>query len=516
MRNSTHLLKRLFVMCLVCVRLAAEQGSTTLQQEVRAYRVAHQKQIIAELVKLLSVPNRAADSQDIERNADAIKSMLARRGISVQLLRVPGAPPLVLGEMRTQGAKATIGVYAHYDGQPVDSAQWKNPPFQPVIRDQNGKEVDWSAAVHIDPEWRIYARSASDDKAPITATMAALDALHAASVPPVVNLKFMFEGEEEAGSIHLPEILQQHPDALDADIWLLCDGPVHQSRRMQVFFGARGTTDLEVTTYGPARGLHSGHYGNWAPNPIVLLAHLIDSMRDTDGKILISRFYEDVRPLTATEKQALAKTPAADEQLKRELAVSTPEGDGVPLAEQILKPALNLRGIQAGHVGEQAANVISTEAQASIDFRLVPNQTPEQVRQRVEEHVSRQGFFIVRENPDLATRLAHPHVAKLQWGSGYPPYRASMDNAAAQAVVRAIETATRKPLIQVVSLGGSVPMYLFEGKNHTPVIGVPIANHDNNQHAADENLRLQNLWDAIEVYSAIFAEFDPHAANKHH
>ena len=123
MRNSTHLLKRLFVMCLVCVRLAAEQGSTTLQQEVRAYRVAHQKQIIAELVKLLSVPNRAADSQDIERNADAIKSMLARRGISVQLLRVPGAPPLVLGEMRTQGAKATIGVYAHYDGQPVDSAQ---------------------------------------------------------------------------------------------------------------------------------------------------------------------------------------------------------------------------------------------------------------------------------------------------------------------------------------------------------------------------------------------------------
>jgi acetylornithine deacetylase/succinyl-diaminopimelate desuccinylase-like protein len=434
--------------------------------------------------------------------------MLEIRGIKVQMLRVPGAPPLVLGELRTSGAKPTVGIYAHYDGQPADPAQWRNPPFIPVLRDQNGKEIDWNAATNLDPEWRIYARSASDDKAPIVATMAALDALHASNAPLSVNLKFMFEGEEEAGSIHLPEILKQHPDALEADIWLLCDGPVHQSRRMQVFFGARGTTDLEITTYGPARPLHSGHYGNWAPNPIVLLTHLLDSMRDTTGKILIPGFYDDVRPLTATEKQALAETPAADQQLKRELAISAPEGDGALLAEQILKPALNVRGIQAGHVGEQAANVISTEAQASIDFRLVPDQTPEKVRERVEEHVTRQDFFIVHENPDTPTRLAHAHLAKLQWGSGYPPYRASMGNAAAQAVVRAIESASGGPIIQVVTLGGSVPMYLFEGSKHTPVIGVPIANHDNNQHAADENLRLQNLWDAIEVYAAVFTEFE--------
>src|SRR5262249_5397066 len=198
--------------------------------------------------------------------------------------------------------RSTIGIYAHYDGQPVDPAQRTSPPFSPVVRDQSGKQIDWEGAANLDPEWRIYARSTSDDKVPIEATMAALDAIRSSSTPLSVNVKFMFEGEEEAGSVHLPDILKDNSDALEADIWLLSDGPVHQSRRMQVFSGARGETDLEMTVYGPARPLHSGHYGNWAPNPIMLLTHLIDSMRDVDGKILVSAFYDDVRPLTQTEK----------------------------------------------------------------------------------------------------------------------------------------------------------------------------------------------------------------------
>jgi acetylornithine deacetylase/succinyl-diaminopimelate desuccinylase-like protein len=491
----------------VGVGLAVAQQPVGVREKVHSYRLAHEKEIVGEFVRLLSIPNHASDNSDIERIADFIKELLEARGVTVRFLRVPGAPPVVLGELRTPGARLTIGIYAHYDGQPVDPAQWLSPAFSPIIRDQNMREIDWQAAATFDPQWRIYARSSSDDKAPIEGTMAALDALRASNLRLSVNVKLMFEGEEEAGSTHLPEILKQHPDALDADIWLLCDGPVHQSRRMQVFFGARGETDLEMTVYGPARPLHSGHYGNWAPNPIVLLAHLIDSMRSTDGKILISGFYDDVRPLTATEEEALAKTPAVDEQLKGELAIAAPEGGGAPLAAQILKPALNLRGVQGGLVGAKAANVISTEAVASIDFRLVPNQTPGKVRERVEDHIARQGFFIVHDTPDLAIRRAHAHVVKLQWGAGYPPYRAAMDNALAQNAIRGIEAETSGPVIQVVTLGGSVPMYLLEGKNRTPIIGVPIANHDNNQHAANENLCLQNLWDAVQVYAAIFADF---------
>jgi acetylornithine deacetylase/succinyl-diaminopimelate desuccinylase-like protein len=485
---------------------ATEQQAFDTSNEVRRYRTAHEKSILREFAQLLSIPNLASDTPDIERNAQAVETMLESRGVTVRLVRIAGVPPLVYGELGAQGPAPWIGIYAHYDGQPVDPAQWKSPPFHPVMRDQSGNTIDWESQAQTNPEWRIYARSSSDDKAPIEATMAALDALHASRTPLSISVKFLFEGEEEAGSPHLAEVLNANPDVLKADIWLLCDGPVHQSRRMQVFFGARGTTDLEMTVYGPARPLHSGHYGNWAPNPIVILTHLLDSMRDTDAHILIPGFYDDVRPLTPTEQKALAATPPADEELKQELALARSEGDGALLAAQILKPALNVRGIQGGHVGKQATNVISTEASASIDFRLVPDQTPEKVRERVEKFIADQGFFIVHDAPDVAVRRAHARVVKLKWGTGYPAYRASMDSAAAQAVVRTIQEMRGEPIIQVVTLGGSIPMYLFEGKDHTPVIGVPIANHDNNQHAADENLRLQNLWDAIELYAAIFAE----------
>ena len=486
--------------------ICAQDSAAPVRDQVRTYREAHEKQIIGEFVSLLSIPNHAGDTADIERNAQAISAMLQARGVTVRLLRVPSASPVVFGELRTPGATRTIGIYAHYDGQPVVPAQWQHPAFNPVLRDASGREVNWQAQEHFDPQERLYARSTSDDKAPIETTMAALDALRSAHVTPSVNLKFFFEGEEEAGSPHLADIIAKYPETLDADAWLLCDGPVHQSGRMQVDFGSRGDIDLEMTVYGPARPLHSGHYGNWAPNPIVLLTHLLDSMRDADAHILIPGFYDDVRPLTPSERRMLAQTPAADEQLKQELAIAQPEGDGAKLAEQILKPAINVHGIQAGHVGEEAANVIGTEARASFDIRLVPNQTPERVRQEIEQHITRQGFFIVHQTPDLVTRCAHARVVKLEWGAGYPAYRAPVDNPMAQAVVRSVEQATGGPIIQVVSLGGSVPMYLFEGKEHRPVIGVPIANADNNQHAANENLRLQNLWDGIEIFGTLFAQ----------
>ncbi|HEY8713604.1 MAG TPA: peptidase dimerization domain-containing protein [Thermoanaerobaculia bacterium] len=188
-----------------------------------------------------------------------------------------------------------------------------------------------------------------------------------------------------------------------ADAWMLCDGPVHQSRPPLLYFGARGVTNVELTVYGPIRALHSGHYGNWAPNPIVTLTHLIDSMRDTEARILIEHFYDDVAPLKATERAALASAPPFDDEIRKELALGRTEG-GATLNEQILRPALNLRGIAAGNVGEKASNSIPAEARTSIDFRLVPNETPEHVRDLVERHIAKQGFFIVRDPPDAATR----------------------------------------------------------------------------------------------------------------
>jgi acetylornithine deacetylase/succinyl-diaminopimelate desuccinylase-like protein len=465
----------------------------------RAWRVRHEREIALELMQLVAIPNLASDTANIERNAEAIAAAFTRRGAMVQLLRVDGAPPLVVASLPAPKATSTIALYAHYDGQPVDATQWKSPPWQAVLRSAAGETIEPSAK--IDPEARVYGRSASDDKAPIIAMLAALDAIKAAHGTPAANLKFVFEGEEEAGSPHLAAYLEKYGKELAADAWLLCDGPVHQSRRQLLNFGARGVTDVEITVYGPSRPLHSGHYGNWAPNPIVTLTHLIDSMRDTDAHILIEHFYEDVTPLSDAERDAIAAAPPVDDDLRRELALGRTEG-GKPLNEQILLPALNLRGILGGHVGEQASNTISSEARASIDFRLVPAQTPARVRELVEAHIARQGFFIVHDAPDAATRAAHANVARLQWGPGYPAARTPLDAPFSRRVANLITEATGVAPVRLPSLGGSIPMYLFA---RTPVINVPIVNHDNNQHAANENLRIQNLWDGIELFAALFS-----------
>src|SRR5262249_30752170 len=159
-----------------------------------------------------------------------------------------------------------------------------------------------------------------------------------------VNLKFFLEGEEEAGSPHLERILEENAGRLQSDLWLLFDGPVHQSRRMQIYFGARGVTGVEVTAYGALRRLHSGHYGSWAPNPAVELARLVATLRDSEGQVLIPGFLDDVRPPSQTERKAIAAAPDIDGELKRELGLARTEGSGETLLDTLMRPALNVRG----------------------------------------------------------------------------------------------------------------------------------------------------------------------------
>ena len=491
--------------------LAGAIRGDELRDQVRAYRAAHEKEIVRELSDLLALPNVATRIPDIERNADSLTELLRRRGFTVQRLSAgEGTPPALYGELEVSGAKRTVLFYAHYDGQPVDQKGWVSEPFKPVLRTgplgEGVKEVDLASVQGpLNPEWRLFARSASDDKAPIVAILTALDALRASGRQPAVNVKLFLEGEEEQGSPHLTEILRQHAPVLAADAWILCDGPVHPTRRMQVYYGARGVTGLEITVYGPVRPLHSGHYGNWAPNPAVTLVHLLASLRDEEGRILIPGFYDDVRPLTEAEKRAVEAMPAVEESLAGELGLGRTEG-GARLQDRLMAPALNLRGLRAAEVGEAAANAIPTEAQASIDFRLVPDQTPQRVRERVEAFLRSHGWFLADKAPDRETRRAHPRIARLSWSLDYPAARTDMSLPASRAVASVVESTVGGPVVQVPMLGGSVPMYLFTESVKSPVIGVPIVNHDNNQHGINENLRLQNLWDGIEVYAALMAE----------
>ena len=483
-------------------------ASASIVDAVRARVRSHEPEILREYAELLALPNLASDPVGIRRNAEHIVAMLEKRGVHARLLSGAGGPPAVYGELAV-GAPKTVALYAHYDGQPVTPAHWASPPWAPVLRTgrlgPGVKDVDLATLVApVGGEWRLFARSAADDKAPIQAIVSALDALTALRARPAVNLKLLFEGEEEAGSPHLRAVLEANRDLLRCDAWLLCDGPVHQSRRMQLGFGARGVATLELTLYGPARAVHSGHYGNWAPNPALALAHLLAGLRDLDGRITIPGFYDEVRPPTAAERAALAVFPDTDAALRDELALPATEAGGARLVERILLPALNVRGLASGAIGDAAANAISTEARASIDFRLVPDQTPDKVRARLEAHLGVLGYHVVHAAPTFEERRTTPRLVRLEWGDGYPAGRTAMDAAFSRRLLDVVGSATGERPIALPTSGGSVPMYLFAEVFATPAVSLPIVNHDDDQHAANESLRIQNLWDGTAVFAAVF------------
>jgi acetylornithine deacetylase/succinyl-diaminopimelate desuccinylase-like protein len=481
-------------------------------QQVHDYRIKNEDRIVRELAEFLAIPNVASDTVNIQKNAAHLAGMLRARGIETQLLEIAGRGPVVLGKLTTPGAKHTVVFYAHYDGQPVDAAAWTGgQPFEPALRtdsiESGGKRIGFPPSGHYEDDWRIYARSASDDKSPIVALLAAIDALRAQKVPLGINLKMIFEGEEEAGSTNLQRTLEQHKDLLGGDVLITADGPVHQSGRPLVFFGNRGDIGLDVTAYGPVRALHSGHYGNWAPNPAMELSRLLASMKDADGRVLIDGYYDDVVPLSGLEKEALARMPDNDAELEHELGIAKPEGGGKKLVELLQEPSLNVRGISSAYVGERAQNVVPDKAEASLEARLVKGEDPQKKSEQIVGFIRKQGYFVIDHDPTMDERRAHALIAKVIDEGGYRASRTAMDLPVSKALVQVVQEATDRSTVIAPTLGGSVPMYIFEDLG-LPWIGVPIVNYDNHQHSSDENLRLGHFWRGIEIYAAILADLD--------
>jgi acetylornithine deacetylase/succinyl-diaminopimelate desuccinylase-like protein len=489
--------------------IRAATAEETLTQ-VRAWREANGSSLLQDFAELLSIPNVSSDTVNIQRNAEAIRLQLAKRGVEAELWTLSdGVPPVVYGYLPAEGVRRTLGVYVHYDGQPVDESQWTHPAWTPVLYTQSQEEGGTQRSLpgeeeEIDPEWRLYGRSTGDDKAPLAAIFAALDALRASEISLTSNLVFLFEGEEEAGSDHLDTYMEAHRDALQVDAWLICDGPVHQSRRPQLVFGVRGYTGLDLTVFGATRYLHSGHYGNWAPNPALRLSRLLASMKDEEGNVLVENFYESTEGVSGAEIEAMASLPDFDDQLRRELGLARTEVENAPLADRLLLPSLNIRGLQSATVGEAARNIIPTEATASIDIRLAKGNDPQVMLDLVEAHIREQGFHIVTEEPDLVTRLEFPKVIRVDRRTGYRAARTSMDLPIAQEIIAAAGRAADGNLVLLPTLGGSLPLYLFTDTLATPVVITPIANHDNNQHGPNENLRLANLWYGIDLMASLF------------
>ncbi|HET7260160.1 MAG TPA: M20/M25/M40 family metallo-hydrolase [Candidatus Acidoferrum sp.] len=486
-------------------------------QEVRDYRIDNEDRMVRELAEFLAIPNVANDTANIQKNAARLVEMLEARGVETHLLPIAGRGPVVFGKLTNPEATRTVIFYAHYDGQPVDPAAWTDgTPFVPVLRsdaiEAGGKPIPFPAnsakqpAIYKD-DWRIYARSASDDKSPIIALLSALDALRAKGIPLRVNLKVIFEGEEEAGSTNLQKTLALHKNLLGADLLITADGPVHQSGRPLVFFGNRGDIGMDITVYGPVRALHSGHYGNWAPNPALELSRLLASMKDADGRVLIDGYYDDVVPLSDLEKKTLAEMPANEADLERELGIAKPEGAGKKLVELLQEPSLNIRGLQSAYVGERAQNVVPDKAEASLEARLVKGEDPRNKFQQIVAFIKKQGYYVIDREPTMDERRTHALIAKVLDEGGYRASRTPMDLPVSKALVKIVQDATGGSTVIAPTLGGSVPMYIFEDLG-LPWIGVPIVNYDNHQHSSDENLRLANLWRGMEIYAAILADLN--------
>lgn len=484
------------------------------QPSVKASREWIKKEghnILATYSELLAIPNHASDLPNIERNAALLMKMFGDRGFEMKLLQEPGAPPIVYGEHKVKGATRTLCFYVHYDGQPVDIDQWKTDPFKPQLFDnaeyKGGKPIPMpKAGEPINEDWRIYARSASDDKAPIIAIMAAVDALKASKIGYTSNIKLFFDGEEESSSPHIETYMKKHGDLLkDITVWLLCDGAVYQTGDPTFKFGGRGITSMQLTVYGPSRPLHSGHYGNWAPVPGHLMAHLLASMKAEDGTVLIDGYYDSVEPATDFERRQIAMAPNIDAQLRDELQLGFTEGKGQSLNERMLIPSLTVQGLWSGAVGERAANVIPSVAIAELGMRLVKGNDPGKMMDLVEAHIRKQGWHIVYSDPDKETRMKYPKVVKVvRDKDGFPAVKVTMDQPEIMSVINGVKSFTGDKAVFLPSSGGSnrVNNAIYDVLK-TPAISVNMVNHDNNQHAENENVRIGNLWYGVDLMSVL-------------
>ena len=474
---------------------------------------------LPEYLDLLALDNVAADPRNTQRNAAFLEQAFAKRGFQTKELTNPAGRPAVFAEYpaRRAGAK-TVLFYIHFDGQPVVAAEWAQAsPFEPVVkrRDADGKWQPVSRellfAHPLDPELRVFARSASDDKAPIAMFLTAIDLLKAKRQAPAVNIKVILDGEEEISSPSLAGMVQENAALLAADAFVILDGPLHDSGRPTLAFGNRGIAQATLTVYGPRAPLHSGHYGNYAPNPAFRLARLLASMKDDNGRVLVEGYYDGIE-LTAADREVLARTGDDEIALRKRLGIARAEGVGGNYREATQYPSLNIRGMAAASIGEKVANIVPSEAIAEIDMRTTPEAHGRHLFDLVKRHIERQGYHLVDGPPSDAERVEYDKLASFRLGEVQAAERQPMDSPVARWAITALKSKTSPDpaadpaLIRM--MGGTVPTDVLVDALRRPFVLVPTVNGDNNQHTHDENLRIGNFIAGAEtLYSLMTTRY---------
>ncbi len=513
MRPAAALLLSCLLSLVVGAPAVHAQGSTGASQlsadAIRELAADYSDDALALYREFLRFPNDAHHPDDILAMVEWMEDQFADLGFSLRRLETPGSP-LLLAE-RDHGAATTVLVYLQSDGQPVAPWAWdQDNPFEPVLKAEDTpgswRTLDWSELDgERDPDWRIFARSASDSKGPMTQFMTALSALNAINMTPDYNLKVIIDTEEEMGSPHLPQAVIEHRDALAADMLMIFDGPPHVSNEPTVKFGARGIMTLTLVTYGPRAPLHSGHYGNFVPNPALGLARLLTSMKAPDGRVVIDGFYDGVE-LTDDVRAILAAVPDDEAGILAAAGVAAPDRVADSLQESVQYPSLNIRGLQSGWVGREVRTIVPATATAEIDVRLVKESDPDYLLGLIRKHIEDEGYVILDGPPTDAERRAHPRLVSISSTFSYAAFRTDFDAPPGLLARGAMRHLYGEEPILIRTSGGSIPISPFVDTLGIPAASYPTVNGDNNQHSPNENIRLGNFLDGVAMMIAILAQ----------
>lgn len=464
-----------------------------------------------QLKELLAIPNDAHLPDDIEKNVLWCESEFTERGFKTQRLITVGAP-LLLAERVGKNAKKTVLVYLQVDGQPVDPKHWfqKNPYIAVLkarAKDGEWEEIPWDNLnkPNLDPEWRIFARSTSDSKGAVNMFLTAMDMIHDEEFIPNFNIKVIMDFEEELGSPNLPKAVQQYKKELASDMLIIFDGPRHGTNRPTLTFGARGIATMTLKVFGPYFPQHSGHYGNYIPNPALKMAQLLSSMKDEQGRVLIPSFYDGIN-ISEDVKEILRSVPDDEEVINNKMGIATSDQVASSYQESIQYPSLNIRGLLSGWVGSEVRTIVPSTATAEIDIRLVKESDPEILIDLVTKHIVDQGYHVVSDEPTKNERAKFPKIIQIDSEISYLAYRTDFDSEVGIWLDSALKNAFDEDPIKQRTSGGSIPISPFVTELGVPAVTVPTVNRDNNQHSPNENIRLGNYFDGIKTIYHILKE----------
>lgn len=495
MKNVLYLISLVFLNS-----TTSAQDSTGIKSAVR--------HSIDELRSFVSIPNDALNADDIDQNLRWLENKFSQRGFNTSILATDNLP-LFFAAFPMDDEKPTILFYMHLDGQSVDASKWDQAdPYETVLKSRDGE--GWKTEnfdgldTDINYDWRLFGRSTSDDKGPIVMFLNAIDLLKKEGKELAFNVKVILDSEEERSSKPLPKAVRTYKELLKADFLVINDGPVHPSGKATVIYGCRGITTLSLTSFGPIQPQHSGHYGNYAPNPGFQLAQLLASMKDTDGRVTIPGYYDGIT-LNETVQAVLKSVPDSDADISNKLQFKTAEKVGGFYQEALQYPSLNVRGLGSGWIGDQARTIVPATATAELDLRLVPESDGTRLKNLVKKHIEQQGFYITDTIPTKAERMKHDKIMMVEEGSVTDAFRTDLDNAYGQFLVQTMKDTFKEEVVQIRIMGGTVPIAPFINELQIPAFIVPMVNADNNQHSPNENLSIGQIAYGIESFYTILS-----------